>query len=343
MKSESVVKDKDMLLVGITHEFDTSEECALSNIFKLKRNNALKGKSLNYKFENIEIPVFIFGDEHYIKSINEEIINNKNSIYFNFLKNNIDKIKNIGDLKDFEFFYMNQLKNPIIDDFKILKNRESYYVINGNMYNPIYINESIFIIIPNLNFMVLYDEEVVKKKYTIRLKKSVINKKEKLAELKKRKEDILKYQFNIIRNLSNKDRYAVLSSREFLSASVLIGYMNKEQMDALDKEIVPFTIKDKGIIEYKNKQAIDKEYYELKKYRKEEEKERKKFEKVKEKLKKKGFDWFSLESMHKDKKGIWRMWLNPVNQRNYNFGWFTLQDYIDLLNDKGCIIINKEK
>lgn len=252
MKSESVVKDKDMILVGITHEFDTSEECALSNIFKLKRNNSLKGKSLNYKFKNMEIPVFIFGDEYYIKSIDEEIINNKNSIYFNFLKNNIDKIKNIEDLKDSELFYINQFKNPIVDDLKILKNRENYYAINGNVFNPIYINESIFIIIPNLNFMVLYDEEVIKKRYTVKLKKSVINKNERLVELKKRKEDILNYQFNIIRNLSNKDRYAVLSSREFISTSILIGYMNKEQMDALDKEIVPFTINDEGIIETSN-------------------------------------------------------------------------------------------
>ena len=50
--------------------------------------------------------------------------------------------------------------------------------------------------------------------------------------------------------------------------------------------------------------------------------------------------FFAL-SPNKDDKGNLIFWLNPQEQDKYNFGWVTLQDLKDWIQNKGKIVLKK--
>ena len=57
-------------------------------------------------------------------------------------------------------------------------------------------------------------------------------------------------------------------------------------------------------------------------------------------LKNKGKKYYALSPRWKDEnKNELVFWLNPAEQRKYNYGWFTIEDLEDWANDKGKIIM----
>ena len=61
-----------------------------------------------------------------------------------------------------------------------------------------------------------------------------------------------------------------------------------------------------------------------------------------ETLRSKGKKYYALSPRWKDEnKKELVFWLNPAEQRKYNYGWFAIEDLEDWSNDKGKIIMNK--
>jgi hypothetical protein len=64
-------------------------------------------------------------------------------------------------------------------------------------------------------------------------------------------------------------------------------------------------------------------------------------EEVKITLKDRGKEWFSLERWQWDEGEI-RFWLNPIDQENYQVGWYSIRDLIDWAHDRGPVLIEVE-
>jgi hypothetical protein len=61
-------------------------------------------------------------------------------------------------------------------------------------------------------------------------------------------------------------------------------------------------------------------------------------EEVKVTLKDRGKEWFSLERWQWVDGEI-RFWLNPIDQANYQIGWYSIRDLIDWSHDRGPVLI----
>ena len=61
-------------------------------------------------------------------------------------------------------------------------------------------------------------------------------------------------------------------------------------------------------------------------------------EELKIKLSESGKRWFSL-NLIEEQGGEIKVYLNPYDQKIYNYGWFTLQDLRNWLSDEGSIVM----
>lgn len=355
MKSEGFIKNDLVSMIDIRDEFDTSESMFLSNIFKniRKKRANFKVQELNLldvddsvlvDCDSLTIPVLIIGTGIENIDINK---NNylgktiKNEYYFN------RKILNLYSKLDFFYEYKFSLgfqhKNPIINDNKY----KDVYFIENSLFRIFNIGDILFVI-PNINsFLYLKKDEFKKERkdgyYNI-FKKTLLKKKVFIKDLISRKNEIKDLVFSEIRAFEKYtvDNLAVINYSQFMSSGIYLCFTSKENVDIINEGLNPFNISEENIFSLKKENELEKNRFDKKAYEGELNKQKKLFDKKKNKLEKKGFKWYSLDKLSKFDNGIWHIWLNPYDQYWYNYGWFTIEDLEDLLNDTGKIIKNKK-
>lgn len=60
-------------------------------------------------------------------------------------------------------------------------------------------------------------------------------------------------------------------------------------------------------------------------------------------LREAGKDWYSLSRCCRGEDGVLRVWLNPAEQRKYNFGWFTIDELREWAEGKGPIVRTEDR
>ena len=143
---------------------------------------------------------------------------------------------------------------------------------------------------------------------------------------------------NTLKELPNKynsKNLTALSFKMAFSNSLYICFRDEKFVKNIHEDLViPFHIdSETEVFTVKT----DKEIKERIAFEKRKSKVNKLFEKIKSKLRKSGKDWYSLDTIN-EFDGEWHIWLNPKEQHKYNYGWYTIEDLSDWLNDKGKIM-----
>lgn len=355
MKIENIYSKGEVSLLNLVSDYVTEEECSITNMYKAYLKDELLLKVDFIKIDNKKIPIMLLtnvkdSDKDYY--IEEVITKLKNKIKWH--KKDFDKdTKDIESLKQMSFSDSNYLNGEIsTEDFSNLYHKDDRIICYKELFTTVFVGgteKHCIGICPNWFNTYCTKNELKEVRRTLKFKQNtkLFRNKEILSEVFVRRVKLynkLEEILNKIIDAYHKDLLCVMGSRNVLSGGlnfITINSVKNKELMKKHKSLVVFNV-DRDYISYKSDDTIKLELKDIQILEKEEKNFIKKLDKVKIKLQKANKEWFSLSRVEKHN-NIWEVWLNPYNQSTYNYGWFTLEDLLLWVEDKGPIIKNKNK
>ena len=346
MKSKYLINNKYVTMIDVVDEFDTSESMFISNLAK-----KIRKKQISFKVIEIDrgvkdlkvfqkIPMLMIGDK---KDVEDFKLNDYSmSVLDNKLRSITRKLIPLSANKDIlskHDFYVEE-KSYNINDLEL---NNKLFIEEESPFKVFNFGDYLFIA-PNMAFM-YFESEEIKNKESGRdlkvIKKTYLNKSSFRDALLCRRTDLWNNIFKFIRNIPQKyndENITVVFFKEIISSGIFVSFMSKKYIDIIEnKKILPFKISENNKFSLKSEDEISDEFKTLEEEMKEYENVKKEFDKVKELLRAKGEIWLSLDLIEKIN-NKWKIWLNPIDDNIYRYGWYELEDLYNWLKGEGKIL-----